>query len=79
MSEFWPVVAGAVALVAWHVRLEAKVTYLTKSLEDVKGSIKEDQNKIWSKIDIMQSQLVAILQSTANIEGHLAIGKNKNK
>jgi hypothetical protein len=58
-----------VGVVAWNVRLEAKVKQLEK---DHDGNV----DSVWRKLDEVQSTVVSVLQSVARLEGKFDAERN---
>jgi hypothetical protein len=71
LSEMWPILLSIVFLIAWAIRLEAKVMYLEKAHEAEVQNKNEADKLIWEKFDHMQATMTAILQSLARLEGKL--------
>lgn len=69
LANIWPTVFGIVALIAWAVRLESKVQFLTR-----------DNHTLSKKHDALDKQvleeLASVRESLARIEGRLSVGKH---
>jgi precorrin-6B methylase 2 len=72
---FWAIgsftFGSIIAFTAWLIRLEAKILAIEK---DQKRKDISDE-KIWTKIDSLQSGMSEIQQCLSRIEGKLEIGK----
>lgn len=66
-QDFYYLLCGIVAVVAWLIRLEAKVLYLAKSDDKHESHRKET----WDKFDQMHRTLTEILQAISKLEGRL--------
>lgn len=64
------IIAG-VALVAWAVRVEAKVLYLEKDLLDYKIREKEEKKAFWDKIETVQKSIGQILETVIRMDEHI--------
>lgn len=81
--KLWPIFVGVMMLVAWLIRLEAnhlsykdksddKFISLKKELEDHKKSVRDNESKVWEKIDTIKDQNIEILKSLSRLEGQLS-------
>ena len=57
-----------VGFIGWFIRLEAKVMYLEKDHEKHKLLVKENEKKIWEKVEELQSDTKKVLLTLARIE-----------
>lgn len=82
LADLWHVLLTFVLLIAWCVRLEAKVLFLEKQLESEAARIdhahqefqdqqSEKTQALWTKIDAMSAMMSAMLQAVGRLEGKL--------
>lgn len=82
LLRLWPIFVGVIMLVAWLIRLEAKslhteeklnahINNAKKELDDHKKSVKDNEGKVWDKIDTIKDQNTEILRSISRLEGKL--------
>lgn len=64
-----------IALVAWFVRLEAKVLNIEKEQTDSKG----EKAKMWEKIEYVQKSVTEIMLTLTRIETKLDIEEQRNE
>jgi hypothetical protein len=65
------IVVAGVALIAWAVRVEAKVLYMEKDLQDYKIREKEKDRVFWDKIESVQKSIGQVLESVIRMEEHI--------
>jgi type IV secretory pathway component VirB8 len=71
LSYLVGIVVVAITLIAWLIRLEAKVMYLERDFNDKKNLDVSKEQKIWEKMDEMRDMMTNILQSLARVEGKI--------
>ena len=71
LGNAWPVLMTFIAIIAWFVRLEAKVMYIEKDHERERLERLERDKDVSRKLDQMSKQLSAVLQTVSHIEGKL--------
>lgn len=79
IETLWPYLTGAaIPLVAWFVRLEAKVESQSREIESVRGELrehkeasKEKNDKLWETMNEFRASLSTMLQALGRIEGKL--------
>lgn len=71
ISEYWPVLVGFMGMVAWLIRLEAKVLYSEKDI--IKLEINHEKNvaSLWEKLESIQTTLNQLLVSVGELKGRL--------
>jgi hypothetical protein len=81
--RLWPIFVGVIMLVAWLIRLESNHLSLRdrfedhkdtskKELDDHKRNVKDNEIKVWEKIDTIKDQNIEILKSLSRLEGQLS-------
>lgn len=65
------VCAIVVAVIAWLIRLEAKVMYLEKDHEAHKNINEKKDKSLWDKIDSLQVVIMSMKETLARIEERL--------
>lgn len=71
LPEFWPIIIACVVFIVWLIRLESKVLYLENDHKKEVEAKMLEQDKIWEKLNELQTTLTNILQSLARLEGKL--------
>ena len=64
------IIAG-IALIAWAVRVEAKVLYLEKELSEHKSREKEKDRVFWDKIESLQKSIGQVLETVIRMDEHV--------
>lgn len=89
LLRLWPVFVAIILCVAWFIRLEANHLSLRdrfdefkhssrRDLDDHKKNVKENEIKVWEKIDTIKDQNVEILKTLSRLEGKLETRKGVN-
>jgi hypothetical protein len=71
IGQAWPIIISVVAVIAWFVRLEAKVLYIEKDHERINKERMERDREVSKKLEQMSKQLSEVLQMVSHIEGKL--------
>ena len=58
-----------VGLIAWFIRLEAKVKAHGDTIKEIKAEHHESHGAVWDKLNSISDALSRILQSIARMEG----------
>lgn len=80
--EFWPLIVAIGSMLIWIVRLESKYLATKEKLNDYilhsndnlnrhKEDLKENDSKVWNKIETIQTQSLEILTTVSRLEGKL--------
>ena len=80
LLKFWPVFLTFILLVVWQVRMEAKllntkerllehINGTEKGLKEHKDDVKNNQVKVWDKIETIKDQNTEILTAVSRLEG----------
>jgi len=73
------IIIAGIALVAWAVRVEAKVIYLEKDLHDHKIREKEKDLVFWDKIETVQKSIGQVFESVIRMEEHIKFIRRTDK
>lgn len=71
LTAVWPVLLSLIFVIVWCIRLESKVLYLEKDLENHKLAATDANKVIWSKWDTLQATLNQVLQAVGELKGRL--------
>jgi len=72
-------ILAAIAGVAWLVRVEAKVLYIEKDLNDYKIREKEKDLVFWDKIESVQKSISQVYESVIRMEEHIKYIQKSDK
>lgn len=82
VQTWWPVIVGFVVVVAWAIRLEAKVYYTEKALNDHKAATAvkdtESNRAIWEKFETLQTLMMTVSNNIARLEGVMQATKKND-
>jgi len=65
------IIIAGIAVIAWAVRVEAKVLYLEKELSEHKSREKEKDRVFWDKIESLQKSIGQVLETVIRMDEHV--------
>ncbi len=71
ISEHLPTLLSILGLVAWLIRLEAKVLYSEKDIVKIQASHEKNIASLWEKLESIQTTLNQLLVSVGELKGRL--------